>query len=699
LTRMTTQAERQVILDGLTSSDGEVRRLSVEQLPELGIEEAVPHLAERLGDEVWRVRKSAVERLVHCIDHPPVQEILVASLADGEDPGRRNSAFVALVACGSRVTSRLIAEMSSSDVDVRKLVVDALAAIADPECREPMVLALQDPDTNVRAAAAEALGMVGDADEIEPLLAAVQAEDEDILVRLSALGALTRLEADVQVDVVGTACDQAPLRAASLSLLGWSTDPAALEVLVKSLASASRSSREASMGALLRRLGRLDGADEVALRARLREAASASDELVPGACERLEGGDLSKRLILIQFLGLLEDDRVVVPILKAGRDEAISELADSTLESLGDIVPSALDAAWEDLDFESKRRACVVLGRIGGEIAERRLVDALAAHDVELRCAAVTAMGRGDFLEVLPELARRLEVVARDDHGDGEEEVAALMDAIVEMAGRPEAVEAGLDIQLIASLSSRLGGAPEAVRLAIAQVLAKLGREEDEDVISYLLKDESAAVRRAAVQSLGRFDFSHSRDALRLALNDESEWVRTVATNVLGEMDDIAAIEDIERMTRDEDPRVVAAAMRALGRLCGSVEPPPERAFAMIEEGIRHSAIVALASLEALMVVGGDNASAIALEAAHHDEPEVIRAAMGCVGAHGTDEDLACLIALVPHPDWSVRAEVAELFAKRGFRKALPTLLRRLELEDDAFVRESILGAIHGLGE
>ena len=33
------------------------------------------------------------------------------------------------------------------------------------------------------------------------------------------------------------------------------------------------------------------------------------------------------------------------------------------------------------------------------------------------------------------------------------------------------------------------------------------------------------------------------------------------------------------------------------------------------------------------------------------------------------------------------------------YRRALPTLLRRLELEDDAFVREALMDAIRGLGE
>lgn len=694
-----TQTERQAILDGLRSSDGEVRRLSVEQLSQLDIEEAVPHLAERLGDEVWRVRKAAVECLVRCIEHPPVQEILVASLADGDDPGRRNSAFEALVACGVRVTPRLVTELSNPDVDVRKLVIDALAAIADPETRKPLVHAISDGDTNVRAAAAEALGMVGGVEEAEHLLSAANAPEEDVLVRLSALRALVRLEVDTTVATLGTALDVSTLRPAALTLLGKSEDPAAAEVLLKALAGGSRSGREAAIGALLEKLGRMDGAEELLLRDRLREAVRASDRLVESVCERVEASDLTTQLVLIQFLGLLHEPETVIPILKAGRDEAIEELSETTLESLGEIVPIAIDDCWDDLDSELKRRACVVLGRLGGDAAEARLVEALVVDDSELRRAAARALGRGRFARCLPDLVRRLEAAARSSQFDSHDEISTLIDAIVELAERPEAVGAGGDAQTIEMLSSRLEGAPEALRLAIAQVLVSLARPAYKDIIAYLLKDESSAVRRAAVQALARFDFSISREFLRLACGDESERVRTAAASVLGKMDDLDAIADLEPMTQDDDSRVVAVAFRAIGSLCRRLAPGADSAYSKLEAGIERSPMVALASIEALNDVGGLRASSLALQAIGRSEPEVVRAAIDCVDKHGTEQDLANLLALVPHPDWSIRAETARALSRRRYRKSLPALLRRLEFEDDAFVREAMLSAIRRLEE
>ena len=47
------------------------------------------------------------------------------------------------------------------------------------------------------------------------------------------------------------------------------------------------------------------------------------------------------------------------------------------------------------------------------------------------------------------------------------------------------------------------------------------------------------------------------------------------------------------------------------------------------------------------------------------------------------------LLPLVAHPDWSVRAEAMEVLAERGLPPAVPAILRRLETEQDEFVRSA----------
>ena len=689
-----TQAERTSILEALSSADEEVRRLAVEQVLLLPISEAAEQLHVCLGDSGWRVRKAAVERLVTRAGESPVQELLISSLADGENPGRRNSAFEALVGCGTLVTERLIEEMASGDVDVRKLVVDALAAIGDPASRESLIRAMEDDDPNVRAAATEALGVVGGSEEIECLMRLASITDEDVLVRLSALRALCHMEAGVGVTRLVDALENSLLRPAAFELLGHSVDPAAIDVLLKGLESGGRSSQEKAMAALLRRLGRVDDREACELRTRLHEAVAANDDLVEACCERLDGADLGSRMVLVQFLGLVEDVRGIVPILLAGRDEAIEELADATLVALGEVVPAVLDETWDELDRTVKARACAILGKIGGDCADRLLCETLRSPDGELRSRAASALAEGGFYDRVLDLVRCLEAAAQNEAIDGSEEVATIVAAIVRLAERSEEAETGFDVQLIEVLSSRLGGAPEPVRLAIAQVFSYVGRAQDESVIGYLLKDESSAVRRAAVHALGRFGFEHSRDAIRLALADESSSVRISAAKVLGELGHFEAIEELRGLIADEDSRVVAVAIRSLGRLYRDGEAATEEIYDLMGDALGSEPLVALAACEALEEMGGDRAGSLARSALQCAEPDVVRAAVICLGLHGDDEDLAEAISLVSHFDWSVRAEIAQVLSERGYRKCLPALLRRLEVEDDEFVRQVILRAI-----
>jgi HEAT repeat protein len=297
----------------------------------------------------------------------------------------------------------------------------------------------------------------------------------------------------------------------------------------------------------------------------------------------------------------------------------------------------------------------------------------------------------------MPDLIRRLDAAARDVDADRSDEVEDLIAAIARMAERSQSADTAVHVQLIEVLASRLGGAPEALRVAIARVLGRIGRTEDADVIDYLAKDASPRVRRAAVQALSRFDPSRIRHAMRLALGDESSGVRIAAAAVLGQMGTREALDDLERLSLDGDARVAAAAVRAAGALLEA------RADAAPEDGrwlglaAAREPVVSLAAIEALSRIGGPVAVEAATTALGRAEAEIVCAGISCLGRHAASDDLQPLGALVGHADWAVRAEAAKVLAVRGYRRALPAMLRRLEVEVDTFVREAILLAARKL--
>ncbi len=695
--------DRQNIVEDLESMEEELRRLAVERLTLLPSAEAIPLLVERLGDSSWRVRKAAIDRLTESAQFSWAIRPLVAALGDGDNTNRRNAALEALMRFGGEAVPTLIEASHDPDVDVRKQVVDALGGIGDQSAAGRLAEMLGDPDPNVRGAAADALGAIGSPSSAASLLAAAN-RDEEGLVRLSALYALVRMEVPVAAVDLADPLGASMLRPAAYALLGHSEDPDAVESLLKGVIDRSWRCREASFEALLRWVGRSDPAEADRLTGRIREAVASAPEILADALERLSSAGLQTRLTLVQLLGLLRRPDTVIPILQAGDDEALAEVVLSTLEGFGSVVEEILDEAWESFDADARRLSCDLLGRVGGETAQTRLITTLLDPDAELRIAAVRALGRRGRASALPTLVRRLEAAIIEEEDEGEEgEVDAVTEAIVAIAGVRSAAQSEVIDQTIELLTSRYEGADERFRLAVARTMGRIGRPEDVATVGFMMSDPSASVRRAAVAALAHLIRGEVPEPLRMALADEDPLVRIAAASALGASDDLRFLEDLASLAGDEDTHVRAAAMRALGRGAAAArkrDPESEavsRALIVLAAALDGKGAVAMAALEALAALGGPQAAELATWMLGAEDPEMVKVAVGCIRAHGTAESLRELFPLISHEHWLVRAEAIQTLADRGSERAVPAILRRLEKEQDDFVRNTILRALERL--
>ncbi len=693
------ERERESITRDLRDGDEEVRRLAVERVNALPAEAAIRNLVECLGDSSWRVRKASIERLIARGETADVANALVGALGDGENPGRRNAAIDALIHFGEKAIPALLAECSSRDIDVRKLVIDALAGIGDLRASEPLQEMLDDPDSNVRASAADALGAIGGDGVPEVLIRKAADSGEDQLVRFSAIHALNALEFPVRASELGSVLTDPILGHAGLALLGRAEgDEEGIAILLKGLGSGSRSSREASIRSLLEKVGRIGPEESDSLVAKIRAAALASDLAIASAVERLPEADLSMKLVLIQFLGIVATPNAVIPILLAGRDEELSEAALSTLESVGEVAEEIIDAEWLDLDAESRRDACLFFGGTDGKRSAARLLSSLGGPSSGVRSAAARAIGRRGLSSGIAPLVIRLAAAAAEDDLEAEEELAAITDGLIELAAPGSKAGTEVIARAIELLTACLDGAAESVRLAVATVIGRIGRSEDSQIVSFLMKDASSSVRRASLEALARLEPGTAAEPLRLALADESPMVRIAAARALGASESVEVIDDLRRLADDEDSGVRAAAVGSVVFRFSQSNADSSRSemLQVIDAALADEPPVALAAVEALCEVGGIAAER-AVEILERPEPELVRAAIRCIGLHSDSDGVEVLFPLIGHSDWSVRAEAIQMVADRQLIRGVPSILRCLDLEQDEFVRNVTLSALKRL--
>lgn len=684
---------REHLLSDLESPDEEVRRLAVERLTTLPASEAIPALVRQLADPSWRVRKASIERLSAVPETSGAIPALVLALADGDNTGRRNAALEALTRCGSSAVPVLLEASHDPDVDVRKQVVDALAGIGDGSAATRLLELLVDPDANVRAAAADALGCVGSESLCAPLLRTAQ-EDQESLVRLSALRALDRLEAQVPTSALLPVLDDRTLRAAAYSLLGHSDESDAIDVLLKGVEAGGRTERDASVQALVRSCART-GSSSDALAAQVRRGMGPDGPAFAYAIERAQEGALAARLAVVQLLGLLAHPEAVVPLLRAAVDEALTEVALVSLASIGSAAAEPTAAAWEDLSAEARCIACRMLAGMNDPASRALLTQALHEEHLEVRAQAARALGSHGAVETVPALIALLALVSveGEDWRDEEERLASA-EALAAI-GR---LEPG---PVVAALVDGLSSRSDSFRLAAARILKQVGRPEDEASLALLTSDPSPAVRRAAIEGLAAVAAIPPLDSLRLSLADEDPGVRIGAAQALARSRDASVISDLAHLTEDPDERVRAAALRSLGRWStgsgNAGRDAREQVLGLVAQALQAGGNLAMAGLEVLEQLGGPAAVTLAGRVLSNDDPELVEAAVACVGRHAERDALSDLLPLLAHDHWAVRAQAVDVLAERRLPVAVPALLRRLESERDDFVRDAILSALDRL--
>ncbi len=664
------------VRERLRDPDEERRREAVESLAGIREDSALDLLVEALGDENWRVRKTAVDAILCRGDVARVVDVLVNALHADENAGMRNAAVEALIRVGEPAVPALLKKVADPSADVRKFVLDVLGGIGDSGAVGALVASLEDPDENVRSSAAENLGLVGGEGAARALRAML--DRDDLLLQYTCLQALARIGRGIPLENLVPLLARPLLRKAVYECLGHLPELRAVDLLLEGMRDRSRAYRAAAAMALVRIAGAgPDLARVVADRLRGLRGEVDVGELV----EDLRTPSLHRRIGFVQILGFLGGRSAVLVLLSAAEDESVRAYAMDALVGIGEEAAATLVERFGELEGEGRAIACAVLGNLGAAGAAAPLAGCLGDPMPEVRAAAAAALGKIDGIGSARALLPLL--------GDPVEEV---QDAAVTALTGAAARDAGLLLEAIASPDAE---ASAGLRANLARVLGEGRAAAGADALLLLAKDEDERVRRSALEALGRIDFARYAEVFTVALTDESPEVRRVTAELWGANCPPGSVENLGRILRDEDLWVRCAAIRALGESGDAAALPILRAHVDAADGIE-----LITRIEAIARLAGEAAIPDLRPRLGHEDPEVAKAALEQIARldPAAGEAVAAeVIALLDHHDPEVRFAAIRFVAERPGMQALPALRRRRMAERDPAVRGALLGALERL--
>lgn len=671
--------------EALTDRDAEVRRRAVLSIEQMEGADIGPVLLSALGDEDWRVRKEAVRVCIRLASPLQLIDALVEAICQGENVGLRNAALDVLQGVGEEAAKALVTALPNVPEHARKFVVEALGESGGPVVVAELSRAAQSDDTNVASEAIEALSRIGGPEAERVIRTRLTAADP--FLRMAALDALNRRDAEVSWEELSPLLHDRLLRRVVVTALGRSGRPeaaaplfVALEEPVLHVSSAaavalSRLSASSTHGkaAVEHELRNLSDRARAALRNVLRSADPESQRA--SAMLLAQARDVQSLATMVAHLATDAPMPRMVEALRGWGSEAVEPLL-SLVDSLDS--PKERSIALElaaDLAFGSDEPSPALRARMFTVLRA-----AVRDREASVRAVALSCLGAFGSAEDAVELSNQ--AVSNDS------EVSRAAVRALEALGRraPEAVE-----QALARVSDE-----GAHGVAVATVTAGIGGKGAMDRLSRLMTSDHPEVRRASVVGLGKLGGHRAKSLLALGLADEDPDVQIVAAQALGRLRDDDGgphVDELLLALESDLAHVRAAVARALGDSGSALAAAPLRDLLHDPDSG-----VAVAAVEALGRLGPESLAQRLEPALLHGDSEVVKASLRALSEWRDPSALEAVSSALSHPAWDVRQLSAELIGELGDSRALPALSAQLSRETDDLVRLALSDAFARLG-
>ncbi|NVN99604.1 MAG: HEAT repeat domain-containing protein [Geobacteraceae bacterium] len=536
----------------------------------------------------------------------------------------------------------LLKNLESSDEEVRRGAVSALAGFPFSKVKDSALLALGDESWRVRKEAVDLILSVSPGDELARELVLLLTSHGNAGLRNSVVEVLQTVgERALPHLVEQLSHEDAGVRKFIVDIMGGIKSSSILPQLATALGDSDSNVAAAaaeSMGAigdaaavphLLSSLKR----DDLLIRYAILEALVKIGTPVPIETITPLAGDPILKKALFECLGVI-GDLASVPILIEGIIDRARNVREAALAAL-DIIRQR--CSREDFMRSSSAR----LASLKGSESVEYLISMAGSSDLKIQRAAITILGLVGDLRSLDLLVKACR---------SENTIQSALDAL-----RNLVIESGSSLQVMFINSD------EEERCIIAYISGELSFAKGREIASDALRDSSPMVRAIAAEAVGKSGLTELIPALVKLLGDDHSEVRKRSTTALVRLATVArdsVAESAVTLAESADPDCRLQAVK----LFGALKDAGHLVFLSKDEDylVRRESITAIGELK-----NPETAGRLSMALAD-EEADVRLAAANALGWSGFADDTGSLALALDDSSQRVQVAAIKSLGRRG---------------------------------
>ena len=619
---------------------------------------------EALVSEDWRGRRRAVERILSQPKELPVAELIKRLRREHRDPKVLNSVLSVLASSASDELDLLIGLTSDNDPELRMYAALVLGDGKDRRAIPALQRLLTDADINVRYHAIEALSKLKAFEAVNDLAAI--AESGEFFLAFPAIEALASIAEPSVAHRLVRLLENETLRTPAIAALSELGDHSVVAPLVSLMDRPHLTATVAeALTTLHRRYEHQFGEGQFIADMAAQHMSPAGARNLLNSLNTTTGETLR---MVVRVLGWIGDESIIQELTRLLGSSSLRTEVLETLARWGDRVTPLLCRQLESQDLEIRRAAVAALGRIGDLTGVPALIRALEDPELTIEAAdALARIGSGEAYKPL------LKLLAHSR--------AAVRQAAVGALNSIGYSHMRLDLKTLSSDSN-----PH-VRESAVRIAGYFGYAECADLLLDRVHDVSENVRRVAIENLGNLQDDRVFSILLTAIRDESAKIRIAAAQSLGHLENVAALPQLIRALGDSDAWVRYYAARALAEI-RSPESIDPLATALRQDNATQ---VRIAAADALGAIGGRRAVSILAPFVDFEDHDLARAALLALGVVGHPDALHPIRSALRSSQPSRRLDAVHAIGCRRDDEAAETLQWVAATDADRGVAEAAI--------